>query len=115
MRTEASNLSFWGRWVAANTLGELAGLGIVGAVSSSVIRVFGEPVSAGYALAFAAMSVCLGAVEGAIVGYAQASVLRRQRVLKRVKLERAIAILLKSERKNSRRSYATIVEKRSVY
>ena len=78
MRTEASNLSFWGRWVAANTLGELAGLGIVGAVSSSVIRVFGEPVSAGYVLAFAALSLGLGAVEGAIVGYAQASVLRRR-------------------------------------
>ena len=78
MRTEPSKLSLWGRWVAANTLGELAGLGVVGAVASSVVRVFGEPVSAGYALAFAAMSVCLGAVEGAIVGYAQASVLRRR-------------------------------------
>lgn len=78
MRTEPSSLSFWGRWVAANALGELAGLGIVGAVASSVVRVFGEPVSAGYALAYAALSICLGAVEGGIVGYAQASVLRRR-------------------------------------
>ena len=38
MRTEPSKLSFWGRWVAANTLGELAGLGVVGAVASSVVR-----------------------------------------------------------------------------
>jgi len=39
----------------------------------------------------------------------------RQRVLKLAKQEKAIAILLKSVRRNSRRSYATIVEKRSVY
>ena len=78
MRTEPSNLAFWGQWVAANLLGELAGLGIAGAVGSSVVRVYGEPVSAGYVMAFAALALCLGAAEGAIVGYAQAGVLRRR-------------------------------------
>lgn len=78
MRTEPSSLALWLRWVGANALGELAGLGVVGAVASSVVRAFGEPLSAGYALAFAALSIGLGAAEGAIVGYAQASVLRRR-------------------------------------
>ena len=45
MRTEPSNLAFWGQWVAANLLGELVGLGVAGAIGSSVIRIFGEPAS----------------------------------------------------------------------
>jgi len=78
MRTEASKLAFWGQWVAANLVGELAGLGIVGAVGSTLVRIYGEPVTAGAVLVYAALAVALGAVEGAIVGYAQAGVLRRR-------------------------------------
>jgi hypothetical protein len=71
-------LNFWSQWVVANLLGELVGLGIVGAVGYATVRAFGEPSSSGYALAFAALAIALGACEGAVVGHAQAFVLRRR-------------------------------------
>jgi hypothetical protein len=70
--------SFWFQWVLANLFGETLGLGLVGTIGYATLYVFGEPVSISYTLAFAALAIGLGGVEGAIVGYAQARVLRRR-------------------------------------
>lgn len=67
---------FWRRWVVANALGELAGLGTVAAVGFFVFQRAGEPTDITQALAFAAVFVFLGALEGLIIGLAQRQVLR---------------------------------------
>jgi hypothetical protein len=67
---------FWQRWVVANALGELVGLGTVAAVGFLVFRHTGEPTSAAQALAFAAGFILLGAFEGLVIGLAQRHVLR---------------------------------------
>lgn len=67
---------FWWRWVAANALAELLGLGTVAGLGFLAIKHFGEPGSLSQALAFAAAFSVLGALEGAVVGVAQRSVLR---------------------------------------
>ena len=73
-----SDIDFWCRWVIANLVGELFGLGLVGVIGYLVIYGFGEPESAGYVLSFAVLVIGLGALEGVIVGSAQAMVLRRR-------------------------------------
>lgn len=73
-----SDIDFWCRWVIANLVGELFGLGLVGVIGYLVIYAFGEPEFVGYMLSFAALVIGLGALEGAIVGSAQAIVLRRR-------------------------------------
>jgi len=75
---ESRGVAFWSRWVLANLLGELAGLGIVGMVGYGALLAFGEPTSATHVISFAVLAVGLGAVEGGIVGYAQHVVLRRR-------------------------------------
>jgi len=75
---ETRGIAFWSRWVLANFLGELAGLGIVGVAGYGAVQVFGEPTSATQLIGFAVLAVGLGAVEGGIVGYAQHVVLRRR-------------------------------------
>ena len=72
------DIDLWCRWVAANLVGELIGLGLVGVIGYLVIYGFGEPESTGYVLSFAVLVVGLGALEGVIVGSAQAIVLRRR-------------------------------------
>lgn len=62
----------------ANLVGELFGLGLVGAVAYAAIYIFGEPEFAGHVLGFAVLAISLGALEGLIVGLAQASVIRRR-------------------------------------
>lgn len=61
----------WRRWVAANALGELVGLGLTGAVAAGAMLSIGarRPVMAAGAV------VASGAIEGAVVGYAQWRVL----------------------------------------
>jgi len=73
-----SDFAFWSQWIAANVVGELLGLGLVGATGYAAIHIFGDPETASYVLAFAALIISLGAIEGAIVGYAQVLVLRRR-------------------------------------
>ena len=73
-----SDIVFWSRWVIANLVGELLGLGLVGVIGYTVIYAFGEPESVGYVLSFTVLVIGLGALEGAIVGAAQAIVLRRR-------------------------------------
>jgi hypothetical protein len=67
---------FWQRWVVANALGELVGLGTVAAVGLLLFRHAGEPTDVPQALAFAAVFVLLGAFEGVVIGLAQRQVLR---------------------------------------
>lgn len=61
----------WGRWIIANALGELLGLGLVAAIGAMIIVRTGEPTGAREVLSLAALMVTLGAIEGLIVGYAQ--------------------------------------------
>jgi hypothetical protein len=68
--------TFWRRWVVANALGELVGLGAVAAVGFLVFQRAGEPANAAQALSFAAAFVLLGAFEGLVIGLAQRHVLR---------------------------------------
>lgn len=67
---------FWQRWVVANALGELAGLGAVAAVGFLLFTHAGEPASVSQALAFTAAFIILGAFEGVVIGLAQRQVLR---------------------------------------
>ena len=69
---------FWLRWVAANCVAELVGLGAVAGVSAWLVVRYGGGDAAAGALAFAALSLVLGALEGAVVGQAQSWVLRRR-------------------------------------
>jgi hypothetical protein len=65
---------FWLRWVAANALAEMIGLGVAGAVGISAVA--GQPVTVGRALLSVLPAVLAGAFEGLVVGWAQWSVLR---------------------------------------
>jgi hypothetical protein len=67
---------FWQRWVAANALGELLGLGTVAAMGFFVFQRTGEPTNTGQVLAFAAVFIILGGFEGLVVGLAQRHILR---------------------------------------
>jgi uncharacterized membrane protein YhaH (DUF805 family) len=67
---------FWWRWVGANALAEMIGLGVAGIVGVQVFA--GEPASLGQALVGVAPAVLAGAFEGLVVGWAQWSVLRRR-------------------------------------
>jgi len=69
---------FWRRWVAANALAELVGLGVVAWAGFFVFQRVGEPQTAAQAAGFVALFVALGAFEGAVVGVAQRSVLRER-------------------------------------
>lgn len=67
---------FWQRWVVANALGELAGLGTLAGVAFFLFQGAGEPTDITQALAFAGVFVLLGAFEGLVIGLAQRHVLR---------------------------------------
>jgi hypothetical protein len=76
MTTSSSRDGFWRRWVVANALAELVGLGTVAAAGWALVRVTGEPKSAAGVVTMAAGAIALGALEGAVVGWAQQRVLR---------------------------------------
>ena len=68
----------WLRWVVANALGELVGLGITALVGAAVFSVIGEGTGVFAVLALASVAVLAGTlVEGTSVGTAQWLVLRR--------------------------------------
>lgn len=73
-----SNAGFWLRWVAANAVGELLGLGPAAAVGILLARVLVETGGIVAALASLLLFTLLGALEGAIVGLAQRMVLHRR-------------------------------------
>ena len=68
---------FWIQWVIANAWAELVGLGVVAGAGFLAVSYLGEPSTLAAALVLAAVFVGLGAIEGLIVGFAQARVLRR--------------------------------------
>jgi hypothetical protein len=69
------NVGFWWRWVVANCLGELLGLGAVAAAGYALLTVVGEPSGIVPTLLYTGTMVALGAVEGLVVGWAQSRVL----------------------------------------
>jgi len=70
------NYAFWWRWVAANSLAELLGLGTVAALGYAIVVKAGEPRGISQAFALASVFILLGALEGVVVGWAQACVLK---------------------------------------
>jgi NhaP-type Na+/H+ or K+/H+ antiporter len=66
-----SRFGLWGRWVLANAFGELLGLGLTFAAGYAVIAVLGEAQGTGASLGQFLLMTATGAIEGAIVGYAQ--------------------------------------------
>jgi len=69
---------FWWRWVGANAVAEFVGLGVVALAGFVVAPRLMQTPDALHVVAFAAFAVGLGAFEGAVVGWAQAQVLRRR-------------------------------------
>lgn len=63
--------ALWVRWVLANALGEMIGLGLIAAVAGGLIWRFGEPRATITVLLFAALMIVLGAGEGMVLGWAQ--------------------------------------------
>lgn len=64
-------ISLWSRWVAANALGELFGLGLTFAAGYAVIALLGEATSPAASLAQFFLMTATGVIEGALVGEAQ--------------------------------------------
>lgn len=71
-----SSGSLWRRWVGANAIGELLGLGAVGLLAAALGPTLAESPRVVPQLTFAAAMIASGAVEGLIVGYFQWRVLR---------------------------------------
>jgi len=67
---EPPSLRLWVRWVAANVAAEVLGLGVDGLVGLWLISQWGEP-SGARVVAFAALLVAFGALEGVLVGLGQ--------------------------------------------
>lgn len=66
----------WRRWIIANSLGELVGLGATLALGTTLFSGVAEMQGVGPALLTAFLMTATGALEGIIVGWAQWSVLR---------------------------------------
>lgn len=65
------DLKFYTRWVFANALGELIGLGLTFIVGVSSVLLIGEPQGAMAAIGLGLLMVASGAIEGVVVGGAQ--------------------------------------------
>jgi hypothetical protein len=63
--------SLYARWILANALGELIGLGLTFTVGISSVMLIGEPHGTLVAIALGLMMAASGAIEGVIVGIAQ--------------------------------------------
>jgi hypothetical protein len=69
--TKGAAFQLWARWVGANALGELIGLGTTFAVGFASFSAIGEPGSALAAVGSGLLMVAAGAIEGLVVGLAQ--------------------------------------------
>lgn len=76
-RHSADERRFLLRWIGANAMAELVGLGAVGLAGYALVAAVGEPPATRETLLIALAFIALGAFEGWVVGVAQASVLRR--------------------------------------
>ncbi len=65
------NSTLYSRWIAANAVGELFGLGLTFAIGYAIIALFGELPGVTGSLVSMLLMVATGAVEGAIVGWTQ--------------------------------------------
>lgn len=65
------DLKFYTRWVFANALGELIGLGLTFTVGIGSVLLIGEPQGAIAAIGLGLLMVASGALEGVVVGVAQ--------------------------------------------
>ncbi|NIM94513.1 MAG: hypothetical protein GTO18_12500 [Anaerolineales bacterium] len=74
--TQISTGHVWRRWVIANSLGELLGLGATLAIGATLFSGVAEAQGIGPTLLTAVLMTATGALEGFIVGLAQWSVLR---------------------------------------
>jgi hypothetical protein len=61
----------WQRWVVANALGEMVGLGLTFGVGALYFTQFGDPRGLVFVLASFAVAVASGAIEASVVGLAQ--------------------------------------------
>jgi hypothetical protein len=61
----------WLRWVVANSIGELIGLGTTFAVGFLAFTILGEPRSVGAVIGMFLLMVATGAFEGVVVGLSQ--------------------------------------------
>jgi hypothetical protein len=61
----------WFRWVVANAVGELIGLGTTFAVGFAVFTILGEPKSIGAVIGMFLLMVTTGAIEGVVIGLSQ--------------------------------------------
>ena len=66
----------WRRWALATAAGEVAGFAVPAAVGVGAVAAFGEPAAVAGYLKMIAIMVPAGMAEGAILGFAQWSVLR---------------------------------------
>lgn len=76
MTNKHNDIIFWVRWIAANSLAELIGLGIIATIAYVLVTLLGEPTGM-KAIVFAIGFVVLGAFEGVVVGSAQSWVLKK--------------------------------------
>jgi hypothetical protein len=72
-----TDLTFWYRWIVANTLAETVGLGGAFIIGYAFISLFDQPIGAIPTLLLAGLAVLLGTLEGAVVGLAQGFVLKQ--------------------------------------
>lgn len=70
-----ANARWYQRWILANAVAELVGLGLVAVAGYAVYAIAGPHAIEAAPLAFAALMVGFGAIEGFVVGVAQRSVL----------------------------------------
>jgi hypothetical protein len=70
------SVPFWWRWVAANSAGELVGLGGVAALGYLASSLTGEHAGVAQTLGMAILLVLAGSFEGFVLGYFQANVLK---------------------------------------
>jgi len=68
--------TFWGRWVLANALGELSGLGMAALVAWTLVASQGVQQTLLQHILFALAMIAIGVFEGAVVGAAQVWALR---------------------------------------
>lgn len=70
--------ALWGRWVLANTVGEVIGIGLAAGVGVTLVWALEPMVGTPGVLAGAGVMVVAGTLEGLAVGLAQGTVLRGQ-------------------------------------
>ena len=71
------NWSLWRRWVAANALAEMLGLGATFALGVAIFALLGEPQGSLAALGMILLMTSTRAIEGVVVGLLQWSAMRR--------------------------------------